>query len=74
MKAPLVVKHDPVFDVAAGRSAVRPAFDANLGLDRGEEGFGGGAVEAGPRAAGALADVQPSERVPVGLRGSIAEA
>jgi hypothetical protein len=62
----LVVRLNPVLDVAVGSGTVGPGFDADLGLDRGEERFGGGAVEAGAAAAGALADLQAPQRVPIG--------
>jgi hypothetical protein len=58
MQAAAVVEHDPVLDVAASAGSVGPLHDADLRLDRGEEGFCGGAAEARPGAAGALADLQ----------------
>jgi hypothetical protein len=45
VQASLVVQLDPVLDAAARRSAVGPGIDADLGLERGEERLGGGAVE-----------------------------
>jgi len=36
------------FSMSRRGGAVGPGVGADLGFDRGEEGFGGGAVEAGP--------------------------
>jgi hypothetical protein len=36
-----------VFDVVSGVGSVGPGFGSDLRFDRGEEGFCGGAVEAG---------------------------
>jgi hypothetical protein len=64
----LVVGFDPVLDVTAGSCPVGPGVGADLGLDRREERFGGGAVQAGPSAAGALADLKALQRAPIRLR------
>ena len=53
-----VVAGDPVLNVPAGAGTFRPGLDADFGLDRGEERFGGSAVKAGAGAAGARTDLQ----------------
>src|SRR5258708_1524445 len=68
VQAAVVAVGDPVLDGAVCAGAVGPGCDADLRLDGGEERLGGGAVETRSRAAGALPDLQASQRVPVGFR------